>query len=662
MDILKPIIDDYLAKEKIEQHRDAIQALVDKGNDVELKRLFGQRLQFGTAGIRGRMGPGYNQMNDLVVIQTAQGLASYLLELDTKLVREKGVIIGNDARHNSQRFARLVALAFLQKGIKVYFNDYFVPTPFIAFGVKQYQCRAGIMVTASHNPKDDNGIKVYWHNGAQILSPHDRCIQEHILHSANQQPWPRAWDDNLLLRNSLATESQQSSGFNKSSPVSPSIIPSTSDVSGMSLQAVPNSDLTSNSTGLLPKEWGPLLYRVYGDLSRRYFSFIESLIPSDEQRERNKTATMTITFTPMHGVGFIFMERALKIGGFEDVFPVENQRRPNPEFTTVRYPNPEEAGALDEAFKTAKRTRSNLILANDPDSDRCAAALYDPTTSYKRVFNGNELGVLLGWWLWHLHTSQTPKPSSSKCYMISTAVSSKFLQTMAKSEGFNFIETLTGFKYMGNVADKLLNDQQDGQKQVIFAYEEAIGYMCDSRIIDKDGISAMLHLAQCAAYCYTAFHRNLEDQLNELYRKYGYHYSLNSYYLCHDSDTIRKIFTQLQANYPKSFDGNYKVKRIRDLNNDYDSGTKDHKPTLPSTSSSYMITFFIDSDITLTIRTSGTEPKIKYYSEIISKLSKDVARHNEEKEIARVRLAKLVQSVINDCLKPELYNLEPASC
>lgn len=681
---LDSLLELYLEYEKRDEHKQHIEGLLKERDMGMLQKLIKNRLNFGTAGIRGAMGPGYSQMNDLVIIQTSQGLVSYLLEYDREICLKSGVIIGNDARHNSSRFARLAALAFLQKDIPVYFCDYIVPTPMVAFGLKYFRNIAGIVVTASHNPKTDNGYKVYWFNGAQILAPHDKEIQRHILKPENQRPWSLAWQEELLkLNHSPTTPSNQSS----SSPSTPPQI---------------------------PKEWSQKFFRVYKDLSMNYFDYIESLC-NETSRGINSNSNICITYTTMHGVGHNFLSRALEIVGFTDTFPVDLQKKPDPEFPTVKFPNPEEAGALDLAFETAKHANSNLILAVDPDADRCAAALYDPKTGNKRVLNGNEIGSLLGWWLWHCHSNdylkRTPdamlkeapegedeeakqqrlqaavdaatasgvdnsiKAEPADCYMISTAVSSKFLDSMAKIEGFKFIETLTGFKYMGNIADKLIQEQG---KRVLFAYEEAIGYMVDSRILDKDGISAAIQLAQCAAYINEAYDkRTLEQQIDWLHAMYGYHYNLNSYYICTDSQKIKEIFHNIQSNYPKQFGRKFKVTRIRDLNNDYDSGTEDKKCTLPTSSSSFMVTFFINENITMTMRTSGTEPKIKYYSEIIRKLpllgqsidnldSDDIhilygAEQNEAKKGARNELTELVQLVIDQCLKPSFYNLEPAS-
>lgn len=677
---------------------------MDEQKENELKRLFGNRLTFGTAGIRGSMGPGYAQMNDLVIIQTSQGLAKYIIQCQgEKLCKERGVIMGHDARHDSARFSRLAALAFLQLGIPVYYCDCIIPTPLVAFGVSLFNCLCGIVITASHNPKQDNGYKVYWANGAQILSPHDKNIQRHIERAENQQPWPLAWNHECLKH----APSAHTAFTAFTAP---------SESSSLSSVDSRQSVVEQQHHEPLPREFEGLVYRIHGELSKIYFAYIQQLV--GERASINQSSSIRITYTTMHGVGHDYLSRALGIAGFKEAFPVEAQRRPDPEFPSVKFPNPEEAGALDLAFETAARTNSNLILANDPDADRCAAALYDPDTRNRRILTGNEIGALLGWWIWHCYqarkasadtaslanhesSSSDDRASTSSgqasvpraptsvplapgqlkkpedCYMLSTAVSSRFLRSMAQVEGFRFVETLTGFKHMGNVAHDLIHKQN---KRVLFAYEEAIGYMVDSRILDKDGISAAVQLAQCAAYLKHEHKRTLETQLAWLHTRYGYHYSLNSYYICHEPRTITAIFHKLQSDYPKCFTSSnqsedqpeekFVVTRIRDLNNGIDNGSPDHRATLPTSSSSYMVTFFIDTQIQFTIRTSGTEPKIKYYSEIVSSLPKSPREgqgqslseaQQEAKLEAQARLERFVRAAVERCLQPAYYQLEPAA-
>ncbi|RWS09628.1 phosphoglucomutase-2-like protein [Dinothrombium tinctorium] len=565
----------------------AIKNLVINKEYKSLEKHLLNRLTFGTAGIRGKMGPGYCAMNDLVIIQTSQGLAQYLLSYDPEC-KQNGVVIGYDGRHNSERFAQRAAVAFLQKNIRVYLFSRMVPTPFVAFGVKLLGATAGIVITASHNPKDDNGYKVYFSNGAQIKSPHDENIQKCI--EENLTPWDDAWNTQLIA--------------NCSDP----------------FEQVFNS--------------------YYEDLKLRIFD--KSLISNSDLR---------ITHTSLHGVGHTFVTEAFKVLNFKHIFPVEEQKEPHPDFPTVTFPNPEEGkGVLDLSIKTANLTNSSLIVANDPDVDRLAVAERQEDGNF-RIFTGNEVGALLGWWLWFTFQSKNPDKPASDCYMIASAVSSKILAAIARKEGFNFIETLTGFKWMGNKSDELIKNG----KIVLFAYEEAIGYMCGSKVLDKDGITAAVEISQLAAYLKATKNATLAEHLLEIYKMYGYHYTIASYFLCYDPNTTKSIFDRLSNyegpnSYPKAVE-NYKITRVRDLTRGFDSGTADHKPELPSSSSSFMLTFYFENGVTLTIRASGTEPKIKYYSEMIAS-----PEENDWSQIENT-LRDMIEVVIKEFLQPEQNGL-----
>jgi phosphomannomutase len=264
----------------------------------------------------------------------------------------------------------------------------------------------------------------------------------------------------------------------------------------------------------------------------------------------------------------------------EHVFPVPEQMEIDPEFSTVHFPNPEEgAGVLDLSEKCARQNNCEIIIANDPDTDRCCLAELQADGKYRQL-TGNEIGALLAWFIWH----KQPKNKSEQYYMLSSTVSSHILGRMAETEGFHFIETLTGFKWMGNIAYDLM--QSNSTNRVLFAFEEAIGYMCNTDILDKDGISAAVQLAQLCLYVYGVRRSNLIAFLrDDIYAKYGYHYNVNSYYLCYEPITIKRIFERIfhydpkqkQINYPTSF-GPYKVTRVRDLTNGFDSSTFDQKP------------------------------------------------------------------------------------
>ena len=337
----------------------------------------------------------------------------------------------------------------------------------------------------------------------------------------------------------------------------------------------------------------------------------------------NEKADLMTVYSAMHGVGFPFVERAFEVAKLRPFHVVTEQRDPDPEFPTVKFPNPEEGkSSLVLSMKHADEIGCNVILANDPDADRLACAERETTTSPWRVFNGNELGTLLGWWSIQCIKEKNPNVNLKNCYMIASTVSSKMLRTMSKVEGFNFEETLTGFKWMGNRAVELL----EAGKEVLFAYEEAIGFMFSTAVLDKDGVSAAAHLATLISYLRVKENLNLAQKLEQLYTTYGFHFSINSYFFCHEPEKIKKIFERIRnwngesEAYPKTIlNGKYKIDVVRDLTTGFDNSQPDGKSLLPFSKSSQMITFTFDNDTVVTLRTSGTEPKIKYYSEYCAK-------------------------------------------
>lgn len=353
-------------------------------------------------------------------------------------------------------------------------------------------------------------------------------------------------------------------------------------------------------------------------MSKKYFEELYEIIPK-KFFAMNKEAQLKVVYTAMHGVGFPFVERAFEVAELKPVHAVVEQRDPDPEFPTVKFPNPEEGkSCLILSMKLAGEVGSDLILANDPDADRLACAERDPKSGNWKVFNGNELGTLLGWWSLQYFKEMNPGVSLSNCYLLASTVSSKMLRSMSKVDGFNFEETLTGFKWMGNRSVELLKSG----KQVLFAFEEAIGFMFSPAVLDKDGVSASAHLATMASYLKVTEDLNLTQKLEQLYRTYGYHYSINSYFLCYDPVKVVEIFERIRnwggvsGAYPQSIlDGKYKISGIRDLTTGTDTAQPDGKSMLPSSRSSQMITFTLENDTVITLRTSGTEPKIKYYSE-----------------------------------------------
>ncbi|XP_062244042.1 phosphoglucomutase-2 [Platichthys flesus] len=576
-----------------------VQELVKDGAVEALRKGFSSRMEFGTAGLRAAMGPGISCMNDLTIIQTTQGFCHYLEESLGNL-KERGVVIGYDARAhppsggNSKRFASLAAAVFISRGVPVHLFSDIVPTPFVPFTVSHLGLCAGIMVTASHNPKQDNGYKVYWENGAQIVSPHDKGISKAI--EENLEPWPESWKAEEALKS-------------------------------------------------------PLLKDPYHDVHTQYFKAIQKHC---HHRDINKSSEVKIVHTSVHGVGHTFVQSAFKAFDLRPPYAVEEQKDPDPEFPTVKYPNPEEGkGVLTLSFALAEREGATVVLANDPDADRLAIAEKQESGQW-RVFSGNELGALLGWWMFRCWKQQNSDADAVKnLYMLSSTVSSKILRAIALKEGFHFEETLTGFKWMGNRARDLL----DKGKSVVFAFEEAIGYMCSPCVLDKDGVSAAAIAGEMISYLATK-NVGLSQQLTNVYEQYGYHISKNSYFICHDQDVIRSLFERLRK-YPGQKDsypsecGRFSISAVRDLTTGYDSNQPDKKAVLPTSSSSQMITFSFSNGGVATLRTSGTEPKIKYYTELCA------APGNSDVTHLKKELDDLVDAIVENFFEPKKNKLQP---
>ncbi|XP_078457241.1 phosphopentomutase [Lampetra planeri] len=602
----------WLRWDKNEKTRATVEKLLEDGALSELRERLGSRMEFGTAGLRAAMGAGSSCMNDLTVIQTTQGFMRYLEKMCPDL-KQKGVVIGHDARadplsnSSSKRFSRLAAVVFLSQGVPVYLFSQISPTPFVPYTVVHLGLSAGIMVTASHNPKQDNGYKVYWSNGAQIISPHDtgiaRAIQE------NLEPWEGSW-----------------------------------------LEALADTS--------------PLCKDPFADINRDYFSDLRKLC---FHREQNECSPLKFVHTSVHGVGHDFVQSSFAAFGLAPPIAVAEQKDPDPEFPTVKYPNPEEGkGVLNLAIKLAEREGARVILANDPDADRLAVAERQDAGDWK-VFTGNEVGALLGWWLFYCWKERSPPGTRTpldRISMLSSTVSSKILRAIAHKEGFHFEETLTGFKWMGNRAKELM----DQGKTVLFAFEEAIGFMCGTTVLDKDGVSAAAVAAEMAIHLATK-KLTLTKQLTLIYEEYGYHISRTSYFICHEPPTIVRMFERLRnragaeeqdgasggggsgrAAYPTRC-GPYEIAHVRDLTTGHDSAQADKRALLPSSSSSQMITFTFANGCVATMRTSGTEPKIKYYAEMCATPGK-----RDTVGLAK-ELDDLIEAMVENFFQPEKNGL-----
>lgn len=590
-------VEQWLSWDRNVLTRSQVEVFLSDRKWEELRSRLCSRMSFGTAGLRGPMGAGFNRVNDLTVIQTTQGLFSYLLKCCSD-VSSRGVVVGFDTRGqqesgcSSSRLARLVAAVLLSRGVPVHLFSAFVPTPYVPFAVKKLGAAAGVMITASHNPKEDNGFKVYWCNGAQICAPHDKEIVRSI--EEELQPWSAScWAEEEVQVNPLRTD------------------------------PLPHINLC-------------------------YMEELQSLC---FHRDLNRASPLKFVHSSFHGVGHVFVQKAFEAFGFVPPLAVPEQKDPDPEFPSLRCPNPEEgASVLELSLLLAERENAHIVLATDPDADRLAAAERCDGGGWK-VFSGNELAALLGWWMFVHWKEAHPDPADlQKLFMISTTVSSKILQALARIEGFHFEETLPGFKWIGN----RIHELSKAGNSVIFAFEESIGFLCGGSIPDKDGVSAAAVVAEMATFLHNKS-LSLNQQLLNIYHTYGPHLSQTSYVICDDPPTVSRIFHRLrnfhgEDSYPQRC-GGVRVANVRDVTTGYDSSRADRTCVLPVTRSGHMITFTLQNGVVATLRTSGTEPKIKYYTEYCA------APGTSEAAALQKELDRITAALLDDFLEPEKNNL-----
>uniref|UniRef100_A0A0K0DZU4 Phosphoglucomutase n=1 Tax=Strongyloides stercoralis TaxID=6248 RepID=A0A0K0DZU4_STRER len=579
----------YLDHEKNEKYLNEINELINAKNGKELTSRMTGKLVFGTAGIRSRMEGGLGRLNDLTIIQITNGFAKYI---NKTLPKEKwSIVIGYDGRHNSSRWSKLAANIFIKHNIKVYIFSAVTPTPVVSYAVIKLQTGAGLMMTASHNPKTDNGYKAYWSNGAQIIGPHD--IE--ICKEAEADPIPKKeyWDISDLEKSHLYD----------------------------------SADIIIDS----------------------YFKDEESLV---YYKEENKVCPIKFTYSAFHGVGRDYCIRMFDVFGFkkENIIQVKEQCDPNPDFPTVPFPNPEEGErVLKLCIDTANVNNSSVILANDPDADRIQMSEKQLDGSWY-VFTGNEMGAIITWWIWMNYKKKYPKDDYSNIYMLNSAVSSQIARTIAKKEGFKQDVTLTGFKWMGNYAEEL---KEKGHK-VILSWEESIGYM-PGHTLDKDGVSSAGIFAEIASYLHRE-NKKLKDKLYEIYNEYGFHLVKSTYWIVPDPSITKELFGNLRKDmkFPDTI-GGVKVKYVRDLTIGYDTEQPGNKPKLPISTSSEMITFTLENCNVITLRASGTEPKIKYYIEMITEPGKTI---NDLVDVKK-EFEMLEKNVVDELLQPTKYGLLP---
>nr|WP_296006548.1 phospho-sugar mutase [uncultured Blautia sp.] len=518
-------------------------------DENEIKERFYKELEFGTAGLRGVIGAGTNRMNIYTVRKTTQGLANYIAAVNGQA---KGVAIAHDSRRMSPEFAKEAALCLAANGVKAYIFDSLRPTPELSYAVRKLGCIAGINITASHNPPEYNGYKVYWEDGAQITPPHDSGIMAEVQ---------KVTDFNTVK--TMDEEAAKAAG----------------------------------------------LFQVIGkEVDDAYMEELKSqVIHMDAIKAMAKE--LKIVYSPLHGTGNIPARRVLKELGFENVYVVKEQELPDGEFPTVSYPNPEADEAFELGLKLAKEVDADLVLATDPDADRLGVRVKDKNGVYHNL-TGNMSGCLLAdYEIGQRKAVNGGLPEDGA--MISTIVTTNMAAAIAKYYGVRFIEVLTGFKYIGQ---QILGFETSGVGSYLFGFEESYGCLIGTHARDKDAIVATMALCEAAAY-YKTKDMTLWDAMIEMYERYGYYKDdIQSITLkgIEGLAQIQTILENLRKNPPMEI-GNYKVLSARDYKADtiVDMETKEVKPTgLPSSNVLY---YDLTDDAWVCVRPSGTEPKIKIY-------------------------------------------------
>ncbi|XP_016975014.1 glucose 1,6-bisphosphate synthase [Drosophila rhopaloa] len=574
-----------------------------KDQDWEALRVrLCHRITYLSTGLRGGMRAGFDSLNDVVIIEVAQGICAYLLDVYPSIQKRQtqGVVVGYDGRYNSKRFAQLITTVLANNDFKVYLFTRMTPTPFIPFSIVTLKCLAGVVVTASHNPKEDNGIKVYWTNGAQAMAPHDQRIHDYMLN--NLEPKPSSWETSSLIDHQFVED-------------------------------------------------------PYRQIYPLFYATLKKLVPPI-YLETNECSQLRFIYTALHGVGYPFMREAFYQARLKPVIPVLEQKDPDPEFPTLTKPNPEEGReALKLAIKKAEAEHCTLVLANDPDGDRLAVAELDPRGRWK-VFNGNELGALLGWWSLENYKTMTDKPAVSNCVMLATLVSSRILAAMARTEGFVFVEGMTSFSWLANRA----LDLQKSGRTVLFAFEECFGYMFGMSLPDKDGIGAAMQLATMACHLRSSRNVTLIEKLREIYDTYGYHSSVSSVFMADSPDTITAIFEHLrnftdEGGYPICIlEGEFDVVHVRDLTTGLDTSVDDQKARLPVNPDAQLITFTFTNGYIVTLRSAGGD-------DIKIKLNAEICGLPQEKEWDELhdKLNRMTNAVVEEFLDPEENGLTDSS-
>ena len=519
------------------------------GDDKEIEDRFYTELEFGTAGLRGVIGAGMNRMNIYTVRKATQGLANYIKKVGKEA---QGVAIAFDSRRMSPEFADEAALCLAANGIKAYVFESLRPTPELSYAVRKLGCTAGINITASHNPPEYNGYKVYWEDGAQITPPHDKGIMDEV----------KAVTDFATVK-TMEKEEAKKAG----------------------------------------------LYEVIGAaIDDAYIAELKKLVVHQDAINQVKDI-LKIVYTPLHGTGNIPVRRVLKELGFQNVYVVPEQEKPDGEFPTVSYPNPEAEEAFVLGLAMAKKLDADLVLATDPDADRLGVYVKDSKTGEYHSLTGNMSGCLIGDYVIGQRKEREGLPKDGA--FIKSIVSTNMADAIAKYYGIQLVEVLTGFKFIGQ---KMLEFETKGTGTYLFGMEESYGCLTGTYARDKDAVVASMTLCEAAAY-YKTEGKTLWDAMIDMYEKYGYYKDDVKAITLKGIEGLEKIQTileTLRADAPKEI-GGYKVLKVRDYKKDTITDLADGKVTPTGLPASNVLYYELEDDAWVCVRPSGTEPKVKFY-------------------------------------------------
>ncbi len=541
--------------------------LAIRDNEKEIEERFYKELEFGTGGLRGIIGAGTNRMNLYTVRKATQGLANYILKQGTG---KKGVAIAYDSRRMSPEFADAAALCLGANGIKAYVFESLRPTPELSFALRTLGCTAGIVVTASHNPPEYNGYKVYWEDGAQVTAPRDREIIEEV----------QAIKDYHTVK-TMDKEAALKAG----------------------------------------------LYQVIGsEIDDKYMEELKKQIIHPEVIQE-MADHIRIVYTPLCGTGNVPVRRILSELGFRHVFVVPEQEKPDPDFTTLDYPNPEDPKAFTYALRLAKEKDADIVLATDPDADRLGVYAKNKETGEYVAFTGNMSGMLIAEYILREKTAAKTMPENPA--LVTTIVTTNMTKPITEAYHVKLIEVLTGFKFIG---EQIKLFEQTGSNNYVFGLEESYGCLAGTHARDKDAVVAVMCLCEVAAYCKKQG-KTLWDMMLDLYEKYGY-FKETQYTITlkgiDGSRQIAQIMDKLRENPPKAF-GDLKVLKFRDYETDRVVDMETGAETTTGLPKSNVLYFELPDDAWCCARPSGTEPKIKFYMGV-----KGTSLEDADKKVAKL--------------------------